>query len=86
MNTQYNKTDWRQVVQRLIKAEMSKRGMKYQTLSDELSAFGIAQSADNLRNKINRGILGADLLLQLMMIMNIRKIGVEEISDIIDTL
>ena len=86
MKTQYNKTDWRQVVQRLIKAEMSKRGMKYQTLSDELGAFGIVQSADNLRNKINRGILGADLLLQLMMIMNIRKIGVEEISDIIDTL
>ena len=50
--------DWRQLVQRLIKAEMSKRGTKYQDLSDRLSNIGIHQSADNLRNKINKGIMG----------------------------
>ena len=53
--------DWRQMVQRLLKAEMSKRGTKYQDLSDRLSNIGIHQSADNLRNKINKGIMGADL-------------------------
>ena len=55
MGNQSKASDWRQVVQRLIKAEMSKRGLKYQTLSDELAAIGVEQSADNLRNKINRG-------------------------------
>ena len=48
--------DWRQLVQRLIKAEMSKRGTKYQDLSDRLSNIGIHQSADNLRNKINKEV------------------------------
>ncbi|WP_241264401.1 DUF6471 domain-containing protein, partial [Bowmanella dokdonensis] len=31
---QNQSADWRQLVQRLIKAEMSKRGVKYQDLSD----------------------------------------------------
>ncbi len=86
MGNQSKASDWRQVVQRLIKAEMSKRGLKYQTLSDELAAIGVEQSADNLRNKINRGILGADLLLQLILIMNIRKLGIDEVKDILETL
>ena len=76
-------SDWRQVVQRLLKAEMSKRGVKYQELSERLSAIGVAQSADNLRNKINKGILGADLLLQIMYVLNMRKIDRDEIDDII---
>lgn len=76
-------SDWRQVVQRLLKAEMSKRGVKYQELSERLSTIGVAQSADNLRNKINKGILGADLLLQIMYVLNMRKIDRDEIDDII---
>lgn len=74
--------DWRQLVQRLLKAEMSKRGTKYQDLSDRLSNIGIHQSADNLRNKVNKGILGADLLLQIMYVLNMRRIERDEIVDI----
>jgi hypothetical protein len=57
---------WRQTVERLLKAEMSKRAVKYQDLSERLAAVGITQTADNLRNKINKGILGADLLIQIL--------------------
>ncbi|MFB0912993.1 MAG: DUF6471 domain-containing protein, partial [Glaciecola sp.] len=59
-------SEWRNLVQRLLKTELSKKGIKYQDLSDKLSAVGVDQSADNLRNKINKGILGADLLLQII--------------------
>ncbi|MGK0268510.1 MAG: hypothetical protein ACI8Y3_001127 [Paraglaciecola sp.] len=74
--------DWRQMVQRLLKAEMSKRGTKYQDLSDRLSNIGIHQSADNLRNKVNKGIMGADLLLQIMYVLNMRKIERDDIIEI----
>ena len=74
--------DWRQLVQRLLKAEMSKRGTKYQDLSDRLSNIGIHQSADNLRNKVNKGIMGADLLLQIMYVLNMRKIERDDIIEI----
>ncbi|MGJ8680971.1 DUF6471 domain-containing protein [Paraglaciecola sp.] len=74
--------DWRQLVQRLLKAEMSKRGTKYQDLSDRLAQIGIHQSADNLRNKVNKGIMGADLLLQIMYVLNMRRIERDDIIDI----
>jgi hypothetical protein len=74
--------DWRQLVARLLKAEMSKRGVKYQDLSTRLASIGVNQSADNLRNKVNKGIMGADLLLQIMYVLNMRKIERDEIIDI----
>lgn len=84
-NTQ-KAAEWRQVVQRLLKAEMSKRGVKYQDLSERLSSIGVNQSADNLRNKVNKGILGADLLLQIVYVLNVRRIERDEITDIFDDL
>jgi hypothetical protein len=74
--------DWRQLVARLLKAEMSKRGVKYQDLSTRLDSIDVNQSADNLRNKVNKGIMGADLLLQIMYVLNMRKIERDEIIDI----
>lgn len=74
--------DWRQVVQRILKSEMSKRATKYQDLSDRLLTIGVNQSADNLRNKVNKGIMGADLLLQIMYVLNMRRIERDEIVDI----
>ena len=82
INTQARSADWRQLVQRIIKAEMSKRGTKYQDLSDRLLAIGVDQSADNLRNKVNKGIMGADLLLQIMYVLNMRRIERDDILDI----
>ncbi|GAC27850.1 DUF6471 domain-containing protein [Brumicola pallidula] len=76
-------SDWRNLVQRLLKTELSKKGIKYQDLSDKLSAVGVDQSADNLRNKINKGILGADLLLQIVFVLNIKHIKYEDIEEIL---
>jgi len=76
-------SDWRNLVQRLLKAELSKKGIKYQDLSDKLSAVGVDQSADNLRNKINKGILGADLLLQIMFVLHIKQIKFEDIEEML---
>lgn len=78
--------DWRELVSRLIKSEMSKRKVKYEDLSQLLEAQGTKQSAANLRNKINRGILGADLFIQLVLVLNIKQIDRESILDILNSL
>lgn len=83
MSQIHTSTDWRKLVQRLLKAEMSKRALKYQDLSERLEEIGVQQSADNLRNKINKGILGADLLLQIMYVLNMRQISREALEEII---
>lgn len=81
-----SKNDWRQVVQRVVKSEMSMRGVKYQGLSDRLAEIGVHQSADNLRNKINKGIMGADLLLQVLTVLNARPLSADTIREILSDL
>ena len=74
---------WRELVSRLLKSEMSKRSLKYEDLSRLLAAQGTEQSAANLRNKINRGILGADLLLQLLLVMKVQGLSAASLEDIL---
>lgn len=65
---------WRDLVSRLLKLEMAKRKLRYEDLSRALELQGCIQSADNLRNKINRGILGADLFVQLLLVMQVKSV------------
>ncbi|MDC8830369.1 DUF6471 domain-containing protein [Alteromonas gilva] len=79
-----DQSQWRKAVQRIVRSEMSLRGMKYQGLSDRLADIGISQSADNLRNKVNKGILGADLMLQILYVLNARPLSVEMMSEVLN--
>lgn len=74
---------WRELVSRLIKLEMTKRKLRYEDLSQRLAQYGVSQSADNLRNKINRGIMGADLMLQLVYVLDIRSLDKTVLSEIL---
>ncbi len=73
----------RQVVTRLIRSEMSLQGVKYQALSERLAALGIAQTPDNLRNKINKGILGADLFIAILMVLHARPLDSETLNKLL---
>lgn len=79
-------TAWRELVSRLIRSEMTKRKLRYEDLSQRLAQTGVSQSADNLRNKINRGIMGADLLLQLVYVLDIRSLDKNALSEILQTI
>ena len=76
-------TDWRELVSRLVKSEMTKRKIRYDELSKRLAEHGTVQTADNLRNKVNRGIMGADLLLQIVFVLNIRQIDRSLLEEIL---
>ena len=78
------KNNWRQVVARIVKSEMSVRGVKYQGLSERLAEIGVEQTADNLRNKVSKGIMGADLFLQIMQVLNARSLSMQVIEDILN--
>ncbi len=77
---------WRELVSRLVKSEMSKRKLRYEDLSQRLALYGVQQSADNLRNKINRGIMGADLLLQVVFVLDIRSLDKAMLAEILSTI
>ena len=80
------KNAWRQTVARLVKSEMSVRGVKYQALSQRLADSGVEQSADNLRNKVNKGIMGADLLVQILYVLKARAVDAALIEEILTDL
>ncbi len=44
-------------VKRLFRAEMTRRGVTYEELSERLAAIGVNDTPVNLRNKVARAIL-----------------------------
>jgi len=78
--------DYRELISRLIKSEMSKRKIRYEDLSQSLAQYGTKQSSANLRNKINRGIMGADLFIQLLLVLNVKQIDRDSILEIVASL
>ena len=79
-------TDYRELISRMIKSEMSKRKIRYEDLSQSLAELGTQQTSANLRNKINRGIMGADLFIQLMLVLNVKQIDRDSILEIVSSL
>ncbi|MEH6628162.1 MAG: DUF6471 domain-containing protein [Motiliproteus sp.] len=76
--------EWASAVRSLIRSEMQKKGVDYAQLSDHLSTIGTLQTADNLRQKINKGILGAQLLLQILYVLKVRKVSWELIEELVE--
>lgn len=73
---------WALAVSRLVKAQMAATGMTYADLSKKLQEAGTTQSPENLRVKINRGNFGAQLFVQLFLVMGKTGINLTELENI----
>jgi len=76
--------NWATAVSRLVKAQMAATGMTYADLSQGLLTLGTTQTPENLRVKINRGNFGAQLFVQLFMVMGKTEISLKEIPNMLD--
>ena len=74
---------WATCVSRLVKAQMAASGMSYSDLSNLLKDLGTVQSPENLRVKINRGNFGAQLFIQLFLVMGKSEISMKEIENLV---
>ena len=77
---------WAIGVSRLIKTQMAATGTTYADLSSKLKTLGTLQTPENLRVKINRGNFGAQLFVQLLIVMEIKELHVEELESIVSKL
>jgi len=75
---------WATGVSRLVKAHMAASGITYADLSVKLKNLGTSQSPENLRVKINRGNFGAQLFVQLLIVMGKTEINLKELEMIVD--
>ena len=73
---------WATAVSRLVKAQMAATGITYADLSRKLKEIGTLQSPENLRVKINRGNFGAQLFLQIFLVMGRKELNLRDLENI----
>jgi hypothetical protein len=69
-----------QYIQGLIRAEKARRNLTFEDISARLAACGIRQTPTNLRTKLGRGDMSAQLFLALMKVLELRSIPLEPLE------
>ena len=76
-----SQAEWAEDVKRLLRAEMTRRGITYEELAQRLASVGVRDTAVNLRNKVARGRFSAVLLLQCLRAIGVRALRLNEDSN-----
>jgi Domain of unknown function (DUF6471) len=76
-----SKADWAEDVKRLLRAEMTRRGITYEELAERLASIGVRDTAVNLRNKVARGRFSAVFLVQCLRAIGARALRLNEDAD-----
>lgn len=58
--------EWEDRVKRMLKAELTRRGLTYAQLVGKLADLGVHDTEPNIRNKISRGKFTAVFLVQCL--------------------
>lgn len=69
---------WAEDVKRLLRAEMTRRGVTYDQLAERLAEIGVEDSAVNLRNKVARGKFSATFLMQVLTALGCRSLRLDD--------
>ena len=70
--------DWEEKVKGLLKAELRRRNVTYQQLSEKLAAAGIKESPENIANKISRGRFSAVFMMQCLEIVGCKTLRLND--------
>jgi len=80
-----NSPTWGKVVRAFIRSEMTKKSVDYPELSRRLKELGTIQTADNLRQKVTKGILGTQLFFQICLVLKVRQFDWELIEELCES-
>ncbi|MET3137038.1 microsomal dipeptidase-like Zn-dependent dipeptidase [Undibacterium sp. GrIS 1.2] len=70
--------DWESRVKGLLKAELKRREVTYQELTDKLAEIGVAETPENIANKISRGKFSAVFLIQCLDVLGCNTIRLND--------
>jgi Domain of unknown function (DUF6471) len=73
--------EWAEDVKRLLRAEMARRGITYEELTERLAVIGVRDTAVNLRNKTSRGRFSAVFLIQCLTAIGARSLRLSETAN-----
>lgn len=66
--------EWEDKVKRLLKAELTRKGITYSQLVGKLAEIGVMDSEPNIRNKISRGKFTAVFLIQCLTAIDAKEL------------
>ena len=66
--------DWKSTAKNILKAELTRKGVDYESLANRLNSLGVEESYNSINTKINRGAFTFQFFLQCM-----QAIGVDNI-------
>lgn len=69
--------NWEQKAKGLLKSELKRRDLTYSQLSEKLAAVGIAETPENIANKISRGKFSAVFLIQCLEVVGCHTLRLE---------
>ncbi len=72
---------WAEDAKRLLRAEMTRRGVTYEALTEKLGELGVSDTAVNIRNKVARGKFSAVFLIQALEAIGCRNLRLGEEGD-----
>lgn len=66
--------DWKASAKNILKAELTRKGVDYETLAQKLQAIGVDENYNSINTKINRGAFTFSFFLQCMEAIGIREV------------
>ncbi|MBP7334384.1 DUF6471 domain-containing protein [Niveispirillum sp.] len=69
--------EWADEVKRMLRAEMTRRGVTYEELASRLAAVGAPDTVVNLRNKVARGKFSAVFLVQCLDVLGCKSLHLQ---------
>ena len=70
--------DWQRQATNLLKAELTRRGIGYDQLSEKLGAIDVEETANAINVKINRGSFSFVFFLQVMKAIGAKNLRIDE--------
>lgn len=67
---------WKARVRNLLKAELTRRGIGYKELAQRLAKMGVAETEQNIANKLSRGGFSAVFLVQCLDAIECRTVQI----------
>lgn len=69
--------EWKKRAKNLLKAELKRRGINYETLVAMLKAIGVEENYDSVNAKLNRGAFSFAFALQCFNAMGIKEVRLD---------
>jgi len=74
--------NWNKEATHIIKAAKSRKGVEWKDISEMLkSRLGVELSAQTLANRVNNGAFSFALALQILSVLDVKKVDIPEAED-----